>query len=369
MGFARRRPGPAVAAALSMVLLVTGIAAGNESGSMIAARKRIFGIENVDARTGTLRPDRVVLSWFGVSNFAMAIGGHVVLLDAWIPKGEYSGYVPILPADLSAIRPEAIFVGHSHFDHLADAGPIIEAADPLIIGTPEHCDTARSFTSHAVRCLEAVSRGGLPGETAEISPLGSEIGITVIRHVHSGAKSPDPEDPHAPLAPPTDPSAVLNHPPDPDDAQHTMTHLPDPEGGSLLYQFRVGNFSLVWHDSTGPLKEDAPGVFDILRALPPTDVELSAIMGFDQFTNGLRDPRMYTEAIAPRVLVPEHHDNWAPGVTSRGENYRPALEAELARIPADRRPMLRFISDPQDYVRPEVLTFEIGNPAWDAPQG
>ncbi|MFA5891788.1 MAG: MBL fold metallo-hydrolase [Actinomycetota bacterium] len=356
----RRRAIPA--AALTLSLVATGIAAADSGDPLVVARARIFGIENVDA-TGNVRSDRVILSWFGVSNFAMAIGGHVVLLDAWIPKGEYSGYVPISPQELAALSPEAIFVGHSHFDHLADAGLIIEASDPVIVGTPEHCAAARSFTEHPVRCEEIATSS--PGDMAEISTLGPDVDITVVRHVHSGAKPADTTDPHAPLLPPTDPGAVLNHPPSPADSLHTLSHLPDPEGGSLLYQFRIGNFSLTWHDSTGPLKEDAPEVFNTLRALPPTDVELSAIMGFDQFTNGLRDPRMYTEALEPKLLVPEHHDNWAPPVTSRGENYRPALEAELAKIPADSRPALRFISDPQDYVRPEVLTFEVGNAAWD----
>lgn len=72
----------------------------------IAARRRFFGPANVDAR-GHLRRDRVVLSWFGVSNFAMAIGGRVVLLDAWVPRGTYSSYVPADVDDLVALRPPA----------------------------------------------------------------------------------------------------------------------------------------------------------------------------------------------------------------------------------------------------------------------
>ena len=67
----------------------------------------------------------------------------------------------------------------------------------------------------------------------------------------------------------------------------------------------------------------------------------------------------------PKIFVPQHHDNWAPGVSTRGEKYQPEVEAELAKIPEDTRPILRFISDPQDYVRPEVLTFDIDAPFWD----
>jgi hypothetical protein len=57
--------------------------------------------------------------------------------------------------------------------------------------------------------------------------------------------------------------------------------------------------------------------------------------------------------------VPAHHDDWAAGITTKGENYRAPFEAELARMPPEERPSVRFIADPTDYVRPEVLTFPV----------
>src|SRR5262245_48957395 len=57
------------------------------SASTIAARRHYFGAENVDAKTGAVRRDRVILSWIGVSSFAASFNGHVVLLDGWIPRG------------------------------------------------------------------------------------------------------------------------------------------------------------------------------------------------------------------------------------------------------------------------------------------
>jgi hypothetical protein len=185
-----------------------------------------------------------------------------------------------------------------------------------------------------------------------------------VLHVHSAAEPPDASDPHAPAAPQPDANAVVEHLPAPQDTVHLLQHLGDAEGGTVLYQFRVGDFSLVWHDSAGPLKERAPEVFEVLEGLPPTDVQLGAIMGFNQITNGMRDPRMYVEALRPKMFVPQHHDNWAPGVSTRGERYEPIIRSELDQIPADRRPILRFISDPQDYVRPEVLTFDVTAPFW-----
>lgn len=351
--------------ALALALSAAGLAGAQPSDRTTALRQRFFGVENVRP-DGTLRPDRVILSWFGVTNFAAAIGGHVVLLDAWVPRGEYSGYIPTDPEELAALAPEAIFVGHGHFDHAADAAEIAARSGATIVGTPEHCGSIRAGApvGAEIACVAAVPRAAPFGTVAGLDVLPG-VGITAVKHVHSAAEPPDTSDPHTPAVAQPDVNAVAQHMPAPQDTAHLLRHLGDQENGVVLYQFSVGNFTLTWNDSSGPLKERAPNVLDVLRSLPPTDVQLGAIMGFNQITNGLRDPRMYIEAIHPKVFVPSHHDNWAPGVSTRAEHYRPVIEAELAKIDPEDRPTLRFIGDPQDYVRPEVLTFEVGNPAWD----
>ena len=92
------------------------------------ARQRFFGAENVDPRTGAVRRDRVILSWFGVTNFALAIRGHVRAARRLGPARRALG----LRADhargaRARCRPEAIVIGHAHFDHAADAVPIAQA--------------------------------------------------------------------------------------------------------------------------------------------------------------------------------------------------------------------------------------------------
>jgi hypothetical protein len=73
----------------------------------------------------------------------------------------------------------------------------------------------------------------------------------------------------------------------------------------------------------------------------------------------MRDVRLYIEAFAPRLFVPTHHDNWAPGITTTGEYYEAPLHDELQRMPAEQRPQVRFIKDPGDYLNPPVLTFPL----------
>jgi hypothetical protein len=328
--------------------------------TMIALRSRYLGRGNVDQRTGAVRRDRVILSWVGVSNFVMAIRGHVVLLDAWVPRGAHSGYVPATPADLAGLRPQRIFIGHAHFDHAADAVPIAQASGATIVGSAEQCAELRSRATPPVPCLEGLPAGAAPGTTRTVDAGLAGVGVQILKHVHSGPKAPDADHTgyHLPVLPAPS-TTVLEHPPTPQDLAHLVEHAPDAEAGTVLYRFAAGDLSLVWHDSAGPLLEDAPEALGALERLRPVDVQVGAIQGFNQITNGLRDPRAYIEALRPGLFVPAHHDDWAAGITTKGAAYRAPLDAELAKIPAAHRPPVRFLSDPADYVRPDVLTFPV----------
>lgn len=325
----------------------------------VQLRRRYFGAENVDA-TGAVRKDRVILSWVGVVNFAMAIRGRVVLLDAWVPRGGTTGYVPSSPQELAALRPEAIFIGHAHFDHAADAVPIAVASGATLVGSADQCAELLSRVSAAMppRCVSGLPSGSAPGTRAPVDVLRG-VGTDIFQSLHSAPAAPDLQDGlHVPVLP-LPSTTQLEHPPTPQDLAHIVGALPDAEAGTVLYRFEVGDFSMVWNDSAGPLTDEAPTALARLQELRPVDLHIGAIQGFGQFTNGMRDIRQYIEAVGSPLFVPGHHDDWAAGITTKGENYREPLRQELARIPADRRPQVRFISDPADYVKPEVLTFPV----------
>ncbi|WP_280242162.1 MBL fold metallo-hydrolase [Nocardia abscessus] len=324
----------------------------------IAARRRFFGADTVDAATGALRTDRVVLSWVGCTTYAMAIGGSVFLLDAWVPRLTSTGYVPATPQELVDLAPAAIFIGHGHFDHAGDAGRIAQASGATVHGTAEHCAAITAqLTDAAFPTVHYGDADTAIGARADCT-VGT-VEVTVIRHLHSARTPPDPVSRSPRFIPRPEPGVVLAHPPTLSGLLQGLPRLRDPEGGVLLYQFRVPGFCLVWHDSTGPLTERAPHVFDVLAALPATDVQIGAVQGYNQISNGLRDPRTYIQALAPAVFVPSHHDNWLPGLTASAPNYDPPLRAELDKIATARRPELRALHDPADYVRPQRLTFPV----------
>jgi len=381
------RPRRLPAAALTLCLAAGGVAvagnaakvhvpditSGSKSGGLdtraIALREKFFGTANVDHRTGAVRRGVVILSWTSVMTYVAALDGHVVLLDAWVARGEHSGYVPTSASELAAVKPEYVFIGHSHFDHAADAAQIVTESRAPVVGTPEHCTQIRSqaladWNNGNVRCVTASPPGSSFGTTAKIS-LWPGIGITTVKVVHSGAQAPDPSDKgglHQPLTPPNDFTVIADHPPTPADVVHLARHQVDAENGCLLYQFSLGRFRLTWHDTSGPNKETAPQVYAAIRRLPPASVEVASVQGFGQITNGGRDFRLVVEAVRPKELVPGHHDNWLPGLSTRGALYRPYVVEELNRMPAASRPVLHWVQDPEDYLRP--LLWNISDPQW-----
>ncbi|MBF6195850.1 MBL fold metallo-hydrolase [Nocardia implantans] len=333
-------------------------ATGPADPRTIAARARFFGADTVDPRTGALRTDRVVLSWVGCSTYALAMGGSVLLLDAWVPRLTSTGYVPATPQDLVDLAPAAIFIGHGHFDHAADAGRIARAGGAVVHGTAEHCATVAAQVGDPAFPTATHGDADTAIGTREDCTVGT-VQVSVVRHLHSARTPPDPVEGSPRFFPRPEPGIVLSHPPTPRGLLDGLPRLRDPEGGVLLYQFRVPGFSLVWHDSSGPLTERAPQVFDTLAALPATDVQIGAVQGYNQISNGLRDPRTYIQALRPGLFVPSHHDNWLPGLTASAATYDAPLRAELERIPAPRRPQLRVMHDPADYVHPQRLTFRL----------
>ena len=324
----------------------------------IAERSRFFGAENVDQRTGALPRNEVHLVWVSVATFAAAIDGHVVLFDAYIHKAEEErAYVPATTQDLIALHPEAILLGHAHYDHGQLTGPIAKATGATVVGTRGHCEQSSADAGEQLACVVAFEPDAQFGaqKTFEVLP---GVCSTAVLHVHSAAEPPDPSrDPTNPAVGVPDPSVILQHPPGPG----TTLYAPGDEHGTVLYQLRIGHFSLTMHDSSGPLKEQAPEVFDVLRGLRPTDVQVGALVSFNNPTNGLRDAAMYVEALQPDVFVPNHHD-FIGGEYGGADEYEGQLETELAGYDVD--PELRFLYDPVDYVRPGSLRFDVNAPRW-----
>lgn len=331
-----------------------------KASDLVKVRQKFFGAGNVDPETGAVRSDRVILSWFGVASYAAALNGHVVLVDAWVPRGSHSGYVPTTPEEVAKLDPEYVFIGHGDFDHAADAAQIVSESGATLVGTPEHCDSIRNQADTKIECVAAAPRAATPGLKKELDLIPG-VGITAVTHIHSSVEMPEGRVPCPPIWPASD---TVEHPPTAEDFEHLMRHLPDPRGGNVLYQFRIGHFALTWHDTTGKIDTDAPQVVRVLKSLPPTDVHSGSVLAFGQVTNCLRSLGVYIDALSPKVYMANHHDNFTYFLGANAEDLEPYVREELARIPKKDRPQLIYSYDREDYIRPELFTFDPSAPSW-----
>ena len=157
---------------------LAGPAAGagkSKDAALIAARQKFFGSENVNDKTGKVREDRVAFSWLTNATFAAAMKGHVVLLDSFVTRLEVMpGRTPFVIQDLVDLRPEAIFLGHGHFDHADNAAYIAQQTGAVIYATPETCDNMHIDATNnfnngytlvpTVNCKTITDRGSTPGK-------------------------------------------------------------------------------------------------------------------------------------------------------------------------------------------------------------
>ena len=359
---------------LAALLLVASVGAlpGSPAGAanadlkeMIQARQRFFGKTNVDPRTGAVRKDRVIMSWFSVASYAASFNGHVVLTDAWVARGSHSGYVPTSPEEVASLKPEYIFVGHGDFDHVADAAEIVGLSGATVVGTQGHCDSISEQLGETIECVAVFPADPPAGLSKSLDDLIPGVDITAISHIHSAFERPEQQDGgRLPCIPVWNPRDTAEHPPSPEDMQHLFQHLGDPRGGNILYQFRIGELAISWHDTTGKLKEDAPEALERMKELPPTDIHIGSILAFGQVTNCFRDLGMYLEALQPDLFVPNHHDNFTWAIGANARDLEPLVREEIDRIPEKTRPDLLYYYDPDDYINPKLFTWNPKDKRW-----
>lgn len=316
-------------------------------------------------------PEFVRLWWFGVSSFVVSLGGHLFLFDAWEPVGLQENYVNIGREELAAIAPEAILIGHGHFDHAADAGYIAGRTGAAVVGSEEICgvakdDAAEEGNADNFPCLiTGTMNRPAPGVIQPVKLWADLPEVHILQHLHSAASPQDPGTPfiHIPALLPFIENLNL----DPAEYQKFFASLGDPQGGTWAYHLRMGDFSLLWHDSAGPVTDNiefGPEVQAALDSFPDcVDVHIGAIVGFDQPISGLRDPRLYVEHSHPKVTLPNHHDAWAPVAGGGAEAYEDEWRREIASL--EHPPVLDYLRDPIDYMA--VRSYRVDAAEWKPP--
>jgi len=407
---------------LGAALLASAVFSYAKEGDaeLIAARQKFFGVENVDAITGAVSKDKVILSWLTNTTYAVSVRGRIVLLDTFATRLEVSpGRTNFVIKDIVDLKPETLFLGHGHFDHADNAayvaaktGAAIYASqetcevmrfdlermkkDPLIQGNP----VSRIDPAASVSCTDVTTTGSVPGtQLVRLRALEPDVCILAFRHLHSVLVPRDPDfgantvpvvvDPRDATLFPIGIRLTPFNPPLPGqmDLRSAIGFGPNPGGPvAIAYQFVLRDdphFTLLWQNSAGALKEgkgngwdgtpaDGARLVALMRSLPHTDVHLAPVSTANYPSNALRDTVMYQEALRPKVFLPGHHTTGTIGAEGSSAPLYVSLlkqmslmEAPVAQwlgFPRSEWPDIRWTTDPTDYARP--IAFDPKERSW-----
>lgn len=318
-------------------------------------------------------PNHVTLHWIGVSSFVITIGGHLLLFDAWEIIGAVEDYLPIGREELAGLEPEAVLVGHGHFDHAGDLGYVAGLTGATVVGSEEICTVAqqgaeREGVSTDFPCaITGTADTPAPGVAASFTLFSDVEPVTVLQHIHSAATPPGEHNQPDPFVPIMDPQPYIDHlMTNPEELIRFLAQNQESnQGGTWLYHLKDGDFTLVVGNSAGPIF-DTPEVGAALDAFPDcVDVLANAILGFDQPVSGLQDPVLYVAATHPRIFIPTHADAWAPVISAGQAQYADELNADIDAAGLAFRPEVDLLVDPQDYLVERA--YRVDDPQWSEP--
>ena len=286
---------PRRAAAATERSAVQPVFANDLAGSLVPAA--IGGPMLADGQSISLR-------WLGCSCYELVHRGKVYLLDAWYDRGPRTRPIGFGPDDV--VQAEAIFIGHAHFDHIADAPPIAARTGAGIMGAPISTGYAASADTPVSQLMTVTGRGGeifeFDGFTVEpilahhaVGPTrtnskGETVGQAIVG-VYEAAL-----DPYTP-AEADALEAMLS--------RGSFDPLIYTEGTiAYLFTFESG-YRLVWLDSGGPITPELQATMD---RIGQTNLAIASytVQGVPE----LQVP--VTMALAnlfqPDVFIPCHHD-------------------------------------------------------------
>src|SRR5688500_12825316 len=326
------KPGSIAALALAAAVSSSALA---DTAATVAARSHFFGEDNVDQTTGAVDKEKVILSYFSVQSFAVAARGRVFLLDSYIYRlSDTPGYVPTTVQELVDLQPEAIFLGHGHGDHADNAAYIAVKTGATIFGAAEHCNAMRGDAERIfgagtpVSCTSLTTLASPPGsEISDVKLMRPDICITAFKHLHSGAAPFDPNVPVVPIAPVRDPRVADLYPTQPPPTLNTRTVAGAGGSVSMCYQFTVGHFSFIWHDTNGPIRTGQPQLVPLAPAPAP---------GAGRGRPG--EPVLPVHAGPSPLHLARHHrpDPHRPAA-ARAAHRRPAQGRRAARLAGEHR--------------------------------
>jgi L-ascorbate metabolism protein UlaG (beta-lactamase superfamily) len=272
-----------------------------EAGSFATAPRDPACVAVATVSTGGAAPrdpHTLAVRWLGVSNFELAYGGQVILLDAYYDRGSLFPPLGFKPADVK--RADAILIGHGHFDHMSDAASVGAQTGALVVGASV---TTEKLLTQPIAPQQVRTVSGRGGEVIKFDHVMVEP--ILARHGE----------------PPRAITQVI------DRALETVTPGPSPEQqaeraairsrgtsdprviaeGTIAYLIRLDDgFRIMYRDSGGAVTDYERAA---MAGIGRVDLALVAVAA-----DTVEDPTVamaltHLQTYRPDVLMPAHHDS------------------------------------------------------------
>jgi L-ascorbate metabolism protein UlaG (beta-lactamase superfamily) len=249
---------------------------------------------------GPMPPNGMLtLRWLGTTNFELAYGSQVVLLDTYYDRGPRNRPIGFAPADVK--RADAILIGHAHFDHMSDAALVAAQTGAPVVGAPTVTETAISMGLPArqavtVRGGEILKYKGFTVEAilARHSTLDPAVLAAFRSAITAAAGAPTSEEAAAE-------AAILK--------RGTFDPKVITEGTiAYLFTFDSG-FRLIFRNSAGPVTDAEKAVMQ--RIGGKTDVAIVGYIGQYVAKRQIAATLPIIELYNPGLYLPAHHDEIA----------------------------------------------------------
>jgi L-ascorbate metabolism protein UlaG (beta-lactamase superfamily) len=264
----------------------------------------------------------VLLRWMSTSNYELVYRGQVFLLDTYYERGPRNRPTGMIPDQVK--KADAIFIGHAHFDHISDIGPVATRTKAKVYGAPISIETA--YKLGMPQGQGSVVAGG---ETVKISPtvtvdtalaqhstLSREVLDTLGKLYDLDAGPATPEQAAAE-------KAVLAK----------GTFAPDViTKGTIAYVFTLDTgFKILWLDSAGPVTD---GDRKLAAKVGPVDIAIVAYQGHPVSQIQVPVTLELVKLFKPKLFIPAHHDQIFGTFVDLG--VEPLFEAIKAALPGTR---------------------------------
>jgi Beta-lactamase superfamily domain len=264
-------------------------------------------------------PHTLAVRWAGYSNFELAYGGKIILLDAYFDRG--SNYPPLGFAARDVTRADVILIGHGHFDHMSDAASVSIRTSATIVGAPL---TTAKLAAQDVPAAQIRTVTGRGGEMLRFD--GFSVEPILARH-----GQPDPqvttvmEGALAALG--TEPGAAQEAEAAEERAIRARG-VSDPRviaEGTIAYLITLDSgFRIMYRDSGGRVTDQEKAVMARVGSVDLALVAVAAEYLMPLTTRqGLEHMRLYK----PAVYMPAHHDAPIGGRRSLWRATEPLFQA------------------------------------------